>query len=272
MARRTIPDISEPILAKFRLSYIQDDNGCWVWIKLRSPRGYGIFSFHNKNWQAHRVSYYLATGRQIDAGMVTTWDCGNASCVNPDHLQLASNVRASQIRFGGGRDHSPLDGEEWKTIPWGNNDYEASTYGRIRHGGYIMLGNPDKNGYPLANLIAGPKKLSTHAHILVALAFLGPRPKGHQVAHGDGDPANNKLSNLRYCTPLENIRDKWRHGTMPLGEQLSWSKLTEANVKHIRSSYVPRDRERGCRGLARKFGVHEETIRRVLRFSSWTHI
>lgn len=52
-----------------------------------------------------------------------------------------------------------------------------------------------------------------NVHALVAGAFLGPRPAGMQVCHGNGDPHDNRLENLRYDTASANNYDKRRHGT-----------------------------------------------------------
>ncbi|MDX3713446.1 HNH endonuclease signature motif containing protein [Streptomyces europaeiscabiei] len=52
-------------------------------------------------------------------------------------------------------------------------------------------------------------------HQIVAAAFLGPRPDGHDVRHLDGNPLNSALSNLSYGTRSENELDKARHGTNP---------------------------------------------------------
>ena len=47
---------------------------------------------------------------------------------------------------------------------------------------------------------------------LVAAAFIGPRPPGLGVLHGDDDPYNNNVSNLRYGTQAENNEDAFRNG------------------------------------------------------------
>lgn len=49
-------------------------------------------------------------------------------------------------------------------------------------------------------------------HRLVARAFLGPCPPGQEVCHWDGDPANNRIDNLRYDTRASNSTDTVRHG------------------------------------------------------------
>lgn len=49
-------------------------------------------------------------------------------------------------------------------------------------------------------------------HRLVALAFHGPRPKGMQIRHINGDKSDNRAENLRYGTMKENGEDRVRHG------------------------------------------------------------
>lgn len=44
-------------------------------------------------------------------------------------------------------------------------------------------------------------------HVLVAEAFLGPRPDGLMVCHNDNDPTNNVVANLRYDTQSSNVLD-----------------------------------------------------------------
>lgn len=74
----------------------------------------------------------------------------------------------------------------------------------------------DDDGYVHVTLSKDGKTARRAVHRLVAEAFLGPRPtKRHQVAHWDGDPGNNKLSNLRWATPVENFGDRLRHGKAP---------------------------------------------------------
>ncbi len=50
-------------------------------------------------------------------------------------------------------------------------------------------------------------------HQLVTESFIGARPPGLEVCHNNGDPGDNRLSNLRYGTRSENTFDRVRHGT-----------------------------------------------------------
>lgn len=49
-------------------------------------------------------------------------------------------------------------------------------------------------------------------HRVICLAFYGPCPADMEVRHLDGDPANNRVDNLRYGTHSENMHNRVRHG------------------------------------------------------------
>lgn len=115
--------------------------------------------------------------------------------------------------------------EIWKAIPEYRADYEVSNLGRVRsldrlvsHGvgnfqrkrkGTILKPGTVKSGHQLVVLGRGHSRL---IHRLVLEAFVGPRPDGMECCHGDGDPANNCLNNLRWDTRSANVLDDYKHG------------------------------------------------------------
>lgn len=50
-------------------------------------------------------------------------------------------------------------------------------------------------------------------HQLVAAAYLGPRPRGYETRHQDGNLLHNHYGNLCYGTRRDNVLDAVRHGT-----------------------------------------------------------
>jgi hypothetical protein len=122
-------------------------------------------------------------------------------------------------------------------------------------------------GYRLVHLYGEDGRTVRSVHGLVAESFIGPRPAGKQVCHGDGNRANNVLGNLRYDTPVGNNADKKKHGTLLFGEQAPLVILTESDVREIR-------RLRGVpqQDLADRYGVTFSNISAVQLRKSWRHV
>jgi hypothetical protein len=113
--------------------------------------------------------------------------------------------------------------ETWADIP-GWPGYQASDTGHIRSTarlssdgrrlrGRKLKPRPTPSGYLRVSLCIAGKATDQYIHYLVAAIFIGPRPEGLDVAHGDGNPANNAVTNLRYATRSENQLDMRVHGT-----------------------------------------------------------
>ncbi len=102
------------------------------------------------------------------------------------------------------------------------------------------------------------RKVVARVHRVVMEAFVGPCPDGMEVCHGDGDPMNARLDNLRYDTRKANHADKKRHGTSNSGSRHGNSKLTEDQVLRMRSNYA-----KGIgtyKSLSDEYEVHIRTI------------
>lgn len=106
----------------------------------------------------------------------------------------------------------------------------------------------------------------TNAHRAMCVIANGepPTPE-HQAAHscGNGHLGCVHPEHLRWATRLENETDKLIHGTVRQGEDVPTSKLTEHDVRRIRSS-TSRVNE-----LAREFGVGHQQISRIRRGERW---
>lgn len=107
--------------------------------------------------------------------------------------------------------------EQWRAVP-GWPDYMVSDRGRVvshRRGQPAEL-QPwtTPKGYRYVALHRGeaPRR-SLAVHRLVMLAWVGPRPRGLEVRHLDGDPGHNCLANLAYGLPGANALDQVAHGT-----------------------------------------------------------
>lgn len=119
-------------------------------------------------------------------------------------------------------------------------------------------------GYRVVLLMPKPRtKKYMSVHRLVLLAFVGepPTPR-HQGAHADDDPGNNRLDNLSWKTPKQNIAESTERGRRCIGTRSPHAKLSAEAVADIRSSFVPY--KMTYRKLAEKYGVTHRVIYLVL--------
>lgn len=77
----------------------QKTDSCWVWTGAKVPRGYGKMTAGGKQVYTHRWSYARFKG-EIPEGMQVDHMCFNTSCVNPDHLRLATPKQNSENQPG----------------------------------------------------------------------------------------------------------------------------------------------------------------------------
>lgn len=105
-------------------------------------------------------------------------------------------------------------------------------------------------------------------HQLVCLDINGEQPApGYEVAHecGNGHLGCVAPRHLSWKTRKENMFDRIRHGTSPRGERCGKAKLTEMQVREIKSL----EGKIGSRRLSRMFGVSRSTIIAIRHGKSW---
>ena len=125
-------------------------------------------------------------------------------------------------------------------------------------GWHALVGYLDSYGYRIIRVGTRHRKV----HQLICEAFHGPRPKGMECRHLDGDRLNNDPENLKWGTNLENIQDAIAHGNTLLGEKNPFSKLSDAQRLEVIQNPPKNFSDRVL--LAQSLGVTERTIRRTI--------
>jgi hypothetical protein len=150
-----------------------------------------------------------------------------------------------------------------------------SSSGHVRNAGTKVALKPWRAGagYLYVQLWRSRKKVGVHR--LVALAFLGEPPSDrHEVAHNDGDPKNNHVSNLRWATHAENQADIRKHGTGYYhgwrGESHPTAKLRDQQVVEIRLRCGSGSATR--KEIAAAFGVSRATVDHIVQRRTWKHL
>jgi len=126
---------------------------------------------------------------------------------------------------------------------------------------WLWLAYTDRDGYGRFKVDGSAER----AH-RVSMRLKGGDPTDLCVRHMCHNPTCVNPSHLRLGTHEQNVADMKDAGRQPLGERNGQSKLTEEEVRHIKTS------DRPAKRLAREHSIHQNTVRSILRGDTWSHI
>lgn len=138
--------------------------------------------------------------------------------------------------------------EEWRAVVGYEGIYEVSSLGSVKRvkggqgavAGRFLTPIIDDWGYLSLGITKNNKRKQFRLHRLVAEAFLGPLPAGHETNHIDGNKQNPRATNLEYITKLENMRHAYHLGLVRWsykGMEQTNAKLCDQDVRDIRRLY-----------------------------------
>lgn len=158
-------------------------------------------------------------------------------------------------------------GEVQSLMQWNRHEYVK------RQTPLIMAQSNTATGYKKVELTKNGVTKSYKVHRLVASAFI-PTIEGKEVInHIDGDPLNNNVSNLEWCTQQENVLHAYKTGLRKLStitrEELSEmvesgltcreiSKMTHMSYSKLRAYY----HEYGIKNNHNKYQINKGTLKR----------
>lgn len=215
---------------------------------------------------------------------------GYAAVVKMEDLKVGEHVLVNRKFLG----EIP---EEWSPVkgfgPVIAERYQVSTHGQVRSmdfdhvvtrtlrngntfdsyrtvQGRILNGNPVKDGHLWVALCDGDTQRKRLIHRIVARTFLGKAPKDKPlVLHWNDNPADNRLTNLRYGNDLDNAQDqvvRWRKAK---GEQVHTATFTETQVREIRDLF---EEGHDYKDLASMFKSSVRRIKAICNRTHWKYV
>jgi hypothetical protein len=171
-----------------------------------------------------------------------------------------------------------IDDEIWREIPFTDNKYEVSNYGRVRSycydkqkGRLVKPGNI--KGFYNVSLRVGGKKRSFLVHKLTAEYFIERQSEDETVViHLDWNKQNNHVSNLRWATRSESYRrmhELLQETRKKSGKMVTSSKLSPEDVSVLKGLL-----EKGVKQtvIARLFCISEMQVTRIKRNENWSTV
>jgi hypothetical protein len=170
--------------------------------------------------------------------------------------------------------------------------------GKRTYAGRICKPQLSPYGYHTAALCNGShaKLRRFGIHILVALAFVGPRPDGYEVNHKNGIKTDNRPANLEWMTSGENSRHAARMGLLATGDRQGLRLHPESRLRgdahhaRLHPERLARGSGHGCakldesnvaailrsaastKDLAAEYGVSTSAIGQIRARTTWKHV
>ena len=158
--------------------------------------------------------------------------------------------------------------EIWREIAEFNM-YQVSNIGRVKRISkeHCLKPEKDKDGYLKVRLHYRERNKKFFVHRLMAITFI-PNPENKpQVNHINGIKNDNRLENLEWVTPSEQIQHAYDTGLQSAkGEKNGQSKLTQEEVYEI---YVMENAGYTHQAIADKYCVSRPHITGILNGTYW---
>lgn len=166
--------------------------------------------------------------------------------------------------------------EIWKDIKGFEGKYQVSSYGRVKSlvGRKERLLKQQTSEYGYKYVVLRVNKLAKvfFIHKEVLKSFVSNHKCKKQGNHINGIKTDNRLSNLEWCNPSENIKHAFDNGlvTRLKGSLNTHAKLSELDVKEIRS--ICSKEHKNYKSIAKRYDISVANVSAIVLRKSWKHI
>lgn len=189
------------------------------WLKGGINKGYHFYSIYFRGKQyifyTHRLvaEYFIPNPNNYPIVHHKDGDKLNNFYLNlewidtKEHSQTIKEMGQRKSKIGSRQYLTEEDLQNTTIAQFRNSPYYATTDGRIFNLSKNIEMRQEKSGnYYRITTQYNLKGKHFLVHRLIWEAFNGPIPKGYDIDHLDGNPANNNLNNLEMVTHKENIK------------------------------------------------------------------
>lgn len=139
---------------------------------------------------------------------------------------------------------------------------------RKRIGEWITLKQSRHNdGHLVVGLFCCGRKRQCPVHQLVLIAFVGPRVPGMVGRHLNDNKDDNRLANLAWGTPADNVADRCRNGKTSRGSRHYASKFT---ISSLLAATKMRESGSTWQEIGDRFGVTKSNARKAVLGIHWS--
>jgi hypothetical protein len=158
---------------------------------------------------------------------------------------------------------------DWVQIPGYEGSYEITQDGRVRGiarldargrkwPGKLLSFFVDKDGYSKCALTKNRVTTTKFVHKLVLFSFRGPPKDGQVACHNNGDPGDNRVSNLRWGSLADNWLDSQYHGRRSNGYNSYITQVDTERAKDLRASGVT------AKVIAKWLSISQSTVSNMI--------
>jgi hypothetical protein len=176
--------------------------------------------------------------------------------------------------------------ELWLPVPDYEGSYSVSSHGRVRSEARYVESTRGTSGvvfrrerilkpqypgdkqYACVALYADRASVRFRVHVLVLLAFVGPRPEGFVARHLNGNSFDNRRRNLKWGTDAENRADARKHGTLYCGVRVNTAKMDPDKVRQIRALAGRVTQAE----IAVQFGISKAQVSCIITRKNWKDV